>query len=69
MRVLLPQNWYNEYHKWLKGRITPLAIDSGSKQKIDSDLENFVTSRRVVYPVLILSYETLRLHINALLKG
>ncbi|XP_063684196.1 DNA repair and recombination protein RAD54-like isoform X1 [Bolinopsis microptera] len=65
----LVKNWYNEYYKWLKGRITPLAIDSGSKQKIDDDLANFVTSRRVVYPILILSYETLRLHITALLKG
>lgn len=63
------QNWQNEYVKWLKGRVTPLAIDSGSRQKIDKDLESFVTARRVVYPVLILSYETLRLHIDALLKG
>eukprot|EP00116_Pleurobrachia_bachei_P002149 sb/3462411/ len=62
------ENWYNEYFKWLKGRVTPLAIDSGTKAKIDKDLEDFVTCRRVVYPVLILSYETLRLHVNALLK-
>ena len=32
------QNWYNELHKWLSGRISALAIDSGSKDEIDKKL-------------------------------
>ena len=32
------QNWYNELHKWLGGRISALAIDSGTKDQIDKNL-------------------------------
>ena len=32
------QNWHKEIEKWLGGRIHPLAIDSGSKEQIDSSL-------------------------------
>ena len=34
----LYQNWYNELHKWLSGRISALVIDSGTKDEIDKKL-------------------------------
>lgn len=34
----LVRNWYNEVGKWLGGRITPVAIDGGSKEEIDRQL-------------------------------
>ena len=32
------QNWHKEIEKWLGGRVHPLAIDSGSKEEIDTAL-------------------------------
>lgn len=34
----LVRNWYNEVGKWLGGRVTPVAIDGGSKDDIDRQL-------------------------------
>ena len=34
----LCQNWHKEIDKWLGGRVHPLAIDSGTKEQIDSSL-------------------------------
>lgn len=34
----LVRNWYNEVGKWLEGRVTPVAIDGGSKDDIDRQL-------------------------------
>ncbi|XP_070562643.1 DNA repair and recombination protein RAD54-like [Ptychodera flava] len=67
----LVKNWYNEINKWLGSRITPLAIDSGSKDDIDRNLRMFMTQsgRRVPHPILIISYETFRLHASVLHKG
>uniref|UniRef100_A0A665T022 RAD54 like n=1 Tax=Echeneis naucrates TaxID=173247 RepID=A0A665T022_ECHNA len=67
----LVRNWYNEVAKWLGGRITPVAIDGGSKENIDRDLVNFISQHglRVPTPVLIISYETFRLHAEVLHKG
>ncbi len=36
--TFLLQNWANEIHKWLGGRINVLAIDSGTKDEIDKNL-------------------------------
>ncbi|CAB1324051.1 unnamed protein product [Coregonus sp. 'balchen'] len=36
----LVRNWYNEVGKWLGGRITPVAIDGGSKEEIDRKIDN-----------------------------
>lgn len=65
------QNWYNEINKWLKGKLNALAIDSGTKTEIDAKLKGFMSTfgRRPVNPVLIISYETFRLHANALHQG
>ncbi|XP_026563004.1 DNA repair and recombination protein RAD54-like [Pseudonaja textilis] len=67
----LVKNWYNEVGKWLGGRIQPLAIDGGSKEDIDNKLVGFVNQRgrRIPSPILIISYETFRLHAEALKKG
>jgi DNA repair and recombination RAD54-like protein len=34
----LLKNWYNELNKWLQGKVNPLAMDGGSKDKIDTKL-------------------------------
>uniref|UniRef100_A0A8C1JX16 DNA repair and recombination protein RAD54-like n=1 Tax=Cyprinus carpio TaxID=7962 RepID=A0A8C1JX16_CYPCA len=67
----LVRNWYNEVAKWLGGRIQPLAIDGGSKDEIDRKLESFMSQHgmRVPTPILIISYETFRLHAGVLHKG
>ncbi|XP_078527823.1 DNA repair and recombination protein RAD54-like isoform X1 [Lissotriton helveticus] len=67
----LVKNWYNEVGKWLGGRIEPLAIDGGSKDEIDRKLAGFMSQHgsRVPTPILIISYETFRLHAEVLHKG
>ncbi|VDN58976.1 unnamed protein product [Dracunculus medinensis] len=60
----LVKNWDKEIIKWLGGRLNSLAVDSGKKEEIDKNLESFVaqTGIRCPTPVLIISYETFRLH-------
>ncbi|CAL4145444.1 unnamed protein product [Meganyctiphanes norvegica] len=67
----LVRNWANEINKWLKGKLSVLAIDSGGKDEIDRKLSNFMNTfgKRPVNPVLIISYETFRLHAHVLHKG
>ena len=67
----LVKNWDNEFKKWLGQRIQPLAIDGGTKSEIDSNLSGFMNTfgRRPVNPILIISYETLRLHASVLHRG
>ncbi|KAL1470982.1 hypothetical protein MTO96_023903 [Rhipicephalus appendiculatus] len=67
----LVKNWHNELSKWLGDRVRSVAIESGSKAEIDSEIRSFMTTfgRRVCTPVLILSYETFRLHAAALQSG
>ncbi|XP_076582871.1 DNA repair and recombination protein RAD54-like [Chaetodon auriga] len=67
----LVRNWYNEVGKWLGGRVTPVAIDGGSKDEIDRQLVNFISQHglRIPTPILIISYETFRLHAEVLHKG
>ncbi|KAL1245871.1 DNA repair and recombination protein RAD54-like [Trichinella spiralis] len=66
----LVKNWYNEVLKWLKNRVIPISIDGGSKDAINNTLENFMVqrSRRSISPILIISYETFRLHCDILHK-
>ncbi|XP_028301168.1 DNA repair and recombination protein RAD54-like [Gouania willdenowi] len=67
----LVRNWYNEVGKWLGARLSPVAIDGGSKDEIDRQLENFIAQHglRVPTPILIISYETFRLHAEVLHRG
>ena len=51
-------------------RISPLAIEGGSKEEIDKKLHGFLNhGLRVVNSVLVISYETFRLHSYVLHKG
>jgi DNA repair and recombination RAD54-like protein len=68
----LVKNWYNEINKWLANRLNAMAIDGGSKQDIDNKLRSFINTikgRRCVNPILIISYETFRLHADVLHSG
>lgn len=67
----LVKNWYNEIFKWLGQKLNPLAIDSGTKEEIDRNLNQFMQQqgRRNPNPILIISYETFRLHAHVMHKG
>ncbi|XP_054162864.1 DNA repair and recombination protein RAD54-like [Oppia nitens] len=68
----LVKNWYNEFNKWLGNKLNAMAIDGGSKAEIDQKLHSFINTikgRRCVNPILIISYETFRLHANVLHSG
>lgn len=66
----LVRNWANELVKWLgKDAITPFAIDGkASKAELTSQLKQWAiaSGRAVTRPVLIVSYETLRLNVEEL---
>ncbi|KAL9090802.1 MAG: hypothetical protein Q9159_001743 [Coniocarpon cinnabarinum] len=66
----LVRNWANELVKWLgKDAITPFAIDGkASKEELTHQLRQWcvASGRSVVRPVLIVSYETLRLNVETL---
>lgn len=67
----LVQNWRNEVKKWLGSRLEPLAIDGGTRDQVHQHLERFLSQRgpRVPSPILIISYETFRLHADVLQQG
>ena len=67
----LVKNWDNEIVKWLGQKVSPLAMVGGSKESIDKDLKGFMNTfgRRPNNPVLIISYETFRLHAKVLHSG
>ena len=66
----LVRNWANELVKWLgKDAITPFAIDGkATKEELTSQLRQWsiASGRAIVRPVLIVSYETLRLNVGEL---
>ncbi|KAF2083782.1 DNA repair protein, SNF2 family [Saccharata proteae CBS 121410] len=66
----LVRNWANELVKWLgKDAVTPFAIDGkASKEELIQQLRQWsiASGRAVVRPVLIVSYETLRLYTDEL---
>lgn len=66
----LVRNWANELTKWLgAGAITPFAIDGkASKEELIRQLRQWAISsgRAVTRPVIIVSYETLRLYADEL---
>uniref|UniRef100_A0A0R3RZT4 DNA repair and recombination protein RAD54-like n=1 Tax=Elaeophora elaphi TaxID=1147741 RepID=A0A0R3RZT4_9BILA len=66
----LVKNWDKEIRKWLGGRVNALPVDSGGKDEIDRNLEKFMSQMgvRCPTPVLIISYETFRLHASILLQ-
>lgn len=66
----LVQNWANELVKWLgPGTINPFAIDGkATKAELEQQLKSWAsaTGRAVTRPVLIVSYETLRMYVDHL---
>lgn len=66
----LVRNWANELTKWLgPGAITPFAIDGkATKEELIRQLRQWAISsgRAVTRPVIIVSYETLRLYAEEL---
>ncbi|KAK5105506.1 DNA-dependent ATPase protein rad54 [Lithohypha guttulata] len=66
----LVKNWANELTKWLgAGAPTPFAIDGkASKEELTAQLRQWAmaSGRQVTRPVLIVSYESLRLNIEEL---
>uniref|UniRef100_A0A6P7GT46 DNA repair and recombination protein RAD54-like n=1 Tax=Diabrotica virgifera virgifera TaxID=50390 RepID=A0A6P7GT46_DIAVI len=64
----LVKNWSNEINKWLKGRLQSLIMDGGSEAK--KKLTQFMQGQgRTAIPVLIISYETFRMHAEILHKS
>ncbi|ORY58816.1 DNA repair protein rhp54 [Pseudomassariella vexata] len=66
----LVRNWANELVKWLGAdAVTPFAIDGkASKEELTRQLRQWAisTGRAVTRPVIIVSYETLRLNVEEL---
>ncbi|KAK9468251.1 P-loop containing nucleoside triphosphate hydrolase protein [Lipomyces arxii] len=67
----LVKNWANEFVKWLgKDALTPFAVDGkASKSELTRQLRQWAISEgkiAAVRPVLIVSYETLRLNVGEL---
>ena len=66
----LVRNWANELTKWLGAdAITPFAIDGkASKEELTRQLRQWAiaSGRSVIRPVIIVSYETLRLNVEEL---
>ncbi|RDA82681.1 hypothetical protein CP532_1956, partial [Ophiocordyceps camponoti-leonardi (nom. inval.)] len=66
----LVKNWANELTKWLgASAITPFAIDGkASKDELTRQLRQWgiASGRAVTRPVIIVSYETLRLNVEVL---
>lgn len=55
----LVKNWSNEIHKWLGGRLLHYTMDGGADAK--NNLNQFMQSVGRI-PLLIISYETFRMH-------
>lgn len=66
----LVKNWANELIKWLGANaITPFTIDGkASKEELTRQLQQWAiaSGRAVTRPVIIVSYETLRLNVDVL---
>lgn len=61
----LVKNWSNEIDKWLGGRLPAIIMDGGSDAK--KRLVQFMQAQgRTAIPVLIISYETFRMHAQIL---
>ncbi|CAL8470234.1 g9776 [Coccomyxa elongata] len=57
----LVSNWDSECGKWLKGRVRTLPLSESSREDVISSISDFLRPN-TMYQVLIVSYETFRLH-------
>ncbi|GLC33814.1 DNA-dependent ATPase protein rad54 [Pleodorina starrii] len=57
----LVSNWDNECTKWLQGRLKTLAMCESSREDVVANIGLFLHPSNV-YKVLIISYETFRMH-------
>ena len=62
----LVKNWANEVTKWLSGRVKTLPIETGSitREVLRKQMQQFMDQVRHTIPVMFISYETLRGHID-----
>jgi DNA repair and recombination RAD54-like protein len=51
-----------QIYKWCGDRVKPLALADSTRDKAILDIGTFLNSR--TYPVLIISYETFRIHVD-----
>lgn len=63
----LVSNWDQECEKWLKGRVRTTPVAEATKADVISSLASFL-SPRSQSQVLIISYETFRLHMERLMN-
>ncbi|GAX75378.1 hypothetical protein CEUSTIGMA_g2822.t1 [Chlamydomonas eustigma] len=61
----LVSNWDSECTKWLKGRLTTMALCEASRDDVLSGIDSFLRPANLI-KVLIISYETFRLHAERL---
>ena len=57
----LVSNWDSECEKWLKGRVRTLPIAESCRSDVIAAIAQYLSPRNQT-PVLILSYETFRIH-------
>mmetsp|Transcript_11199 Transcript_11199/g.69143 ORF Transcript_11199/g.69143 Transcript_11199/m.69143 type:complete len:886 (+) Transcript_11199:228-2885(+) len=61
-------NWDSECTKWLDGRVRTLPLSESSREDVISSIETFLSPKNM-YDVLIVSYETFRIHAQRFSKG
>ncbi|CAM6109903.1 unnamed protein product [Calypogeia fissa] len=57
----LVSNWESELNKWLNGRVNVMAVGESTRAEVISGITSFLASRNP-FQVMIISYETFRLH-------
>ena len=64
----LVKNWANEVKKWLGSRVSTLAIETGSisREVVRNKMQTFMDQVRHTTPIMFISYETLRGHVDIL---
>ncbi len=56
----LVKNWSNELNKWLDGRVDHIALSEACREVVTAEITKFLSPKGPM--VLIISYETFRIH-------